>query len=676
MSSALSAGVSGVQAHQKMLNVAGNNLANINTIGFKASRIVFSELLSETIKKASQPTATLGGTNPQQMGSGVGVAGISPIMIQGNIVNTGNPLDLALEGAGYFVLNDGSQNLYTRAGVFAVDANSNLVDPATGYIVQRIGSTGESDGFQTVGDSNVKVPYDVAIAAKATTSIDVVGNLSADNVLEDAQTNLMTSNIAFTTGSGAANANATTKLADLDQYSGTLSSGILTFSGYKPDGTALGANPTVDLTMPVTATTTLGDVLTWLNTTEGTAAVSEVQTVTLATSPDNDPDGGTFTLSYGSETTAAIAWDATAAQIETALETLSTVSSGDITVSASMDDAITFTFADTLGDVGLITADTSLLLDGVAVITNSIAETTKGFKLQGVLGNGVTASLLSGKIVIKDIASGYSQTDLAMSWSGDGTLTLPAYFEATTVGGTEIKNANITVYDSQGGKHVLSVAFVRIGNNIWDMVLTAITGNVNAVAFDDRRISGMQFSGVNGSYAGLSSPSELAQFAVTFANDTSTAQIMSINLGTVGKLNGLTQFANTSTAVLNEQDGYESGRLTSVTISNGGALIGSFSNGIKRTLATIQLATFKNPAGLESSGNGYFIPSINSGNAVATQAKVGSAGAIHSGAVEKSNSDVAKLFVEMIEAQNGYNANARTIKIANEMLKQLTNIIR
>ncbi|MFC1678014.1 flagellar hook-basal body complex protein [Planctomycetota bacterium] len=673
MSSALSAGVSGVQAHQKMLNIAGNNLANINTVGYKSSRIVFSELLSETIKKASQPTATLGGTNPQQMGSGVGIASISADMAQGNISNTGNPLDLALEGAGYFVLSDGSQNVYTRAGMFAVDANSNLVDPSTGYIVQRIGSVGEIDGFQAVGDSNIKIPYDVAISANATTSVSVVGNLSANGLLETAQINVMSSNKAFTTGSGASNATTATLISDLDQYSGTLSAGVLTFSGFKPDGTALGATPTVDLTMPITSTTTVGDVLTWLNTTEGTAAVEEVQTVTLSAAPAS----GTFTLTYGGETTAAIDWDATDVEIETALELLSTVSSGDIDVSAAMANGVTFTFADTLGDVGLLTADTTLLLDITPVaITNSIAETTPGFELQGILGDGATATFLNGKIVITDAASGYSQTDLAMSYTGDGTLTLSGYFEATTVGGTEVKNANITVYDSLGGAHVLSASFVRTASNTWDMVLASITGDIDSITFDNRRISGIEFNGTSGTYAGLSSPTESAQFGVTFANDTTTPQIMSIGLGTIGKLNGLTQFSNTSTAVLNEQDGYESGRLSSVSISNTGSLIGSFSNGIKKNLATIQLATFKNPSGLESNGGGYFIPSINSGGAVATQATVGSAGTIHSGAVEQSNADVAKLFVEMIEAQNGYHANARTIKVANDMLQELTNIIR
>src|SRR4030043_2152383 len=161
MSFALMAGVTGLQTHQRMLDVAGNNLANVNTIGYKSSRILFSELLSQVLKRASQPTGTTGGVNPQQIGSGVQVASITPDMSQGNLLNTNSPLDLAIEGEGYFVLTDGSQNVYTRAGSFAVDADSNLVDPSTGYIVQRIGTVGESDGFQTPGVTNIKIPYDV-----------------------------------------------------------------------------------------------------------------------------------------------------------------------------------------------------------------------------------------------------------------------------------------------------------------------------------------------------------------------------------------------------------------------------------------------------------------------------------------------------------------------------------
>ncbi len=570
MSFALAAGVTGLQAHQKMLDVAGNNLANVNTTAFKSSRITFSELLSETIKKASQPTSTVGGTNPQQMGSGVGISGISPNMAQGNIVNTGNPLDMAMEGEGYFVLSDGSQSIYTRAAALAVDANSNLVDPSTGYIVQRIGSVGESDGFQTAGNSNISVPYDVAMAANATSSVTVAGNLSADNVLATAQTNILESDITFTTSSGTT-AVGSTDLDELSQFSGSFTgTGTLTISGLNHDGDALLAGGS-SLTLSVDATTDLDAVITQIN------AV--------------------------------------------------------------------------LSDAANANADAS----------NEVA------------------SLSNGRIVITDGSSGYSKTDINLAYTpsaGGESLTLPGYFEVATVGGEEIKNINITAYDSQGGAHVLSGALVRTEtDNTWDMILTSISGDVNTLTFDNRRIEGIEFNASDGSYYGLTGTDD-AEFVVTFAHDTANPQTIALNMGTSGQFNGLTQFAGNSTAVAREQDGYEAGRLLNVSVNNEGILIGAFSNGIKKNIATLQIALFQNTSGLEGVGGGYFTPSANSGEAVATQAMTGGAGSIHGGALEKSNADVATEFVNMIQAQNGFQANARTIKVANEILRELTNLIR
>ncbi len=147
MSYALSSGVTGLLANQKMLDVAGNNLANINTTAFKASRVNFSALLGQTLAQASQPTGTIGGTNPEQIGSGVGVTSITPDTGQGSIVDTGNDLDMAIDGSGYFVVSDGGGDEYTRAGTFGVDANGFLVDTATGYRVQRVGTTGRGRWF-------------------------------------------------------------------------------------------------------------------------------------------------------------------------------------------------------------------------------------------------------------------------------------------------------------------------------------------------------------------------------------------------------------------------------------------------------------------------------------------------------------------------------------------------
>jgi len=566
MSFALSAGVTGLQAHQKMLDIAGNNLANVNTTAFKSSRINFSELLSETVRKASQPTSSVGGTNPQQMGSGVGISGISRNVAQGNIVNTGSPLDMAIEGEGYFVLSDGSKNIYTRAGAFAVDANSNLIDPATGYIVQRIGSVGETDGFQTSGNNNINVPYNVAMPAKATSSVTVAGNLSSDATLETVQTNVLKSNITFTTNSGTAATGATT-ISELDQYtSGTFDTGLITVTGYEHDGTDL----TDSTPLAVTEATTLTDIVNHIN--------------------------------------------------------------------------------------DVLQAD-----DGTDV-----------------------ATLSDGRIVITDGTSGYSKTDIKLEFTNNGTavVTMPGYFEISTVGGEEVKNINITVYDSQGGAHVLSGALVRTdtANNTWDMVMTSITGNINSIDIsgnNNRRINGIEFDATNGSYTGLNSTTDdTAQFVVTFEHDTSNPQTISLDLGTPGQLNGLTQFSGSSTAVAREQDGYMAGSLSTVSVNKEGILIGAFSNGIKKNIATVQIGLFQNTSGLESIGNNYFVPSANSGEAVSTQAMTGGAGSIHGGSLEKSNADVATEFVNMIQAQNGFQANARTIRVANDILRELTSLIR
>ena len=116
--------------------------------------------------------------------------------------------------------------------------------------------------------------------------------------------------------------------------------------------------------------------------------------------------------------------------------------------------------------------------------------------------------------------------------------------------------------------------------------------------------------------------------------------------------------------------------LSTVSVDSEGIIIGAFSNGIKKNIATIQIALFQNTSGLERAGNGYYVPSANSGEAIATQAMTGGAGTIHGGSLEKSNADVATEFVNMIQAQNGFQANARTIKVANDILRELTSLIR
>ena len=192
---------------------------------------------------------------------------------------------------------------------------------------------------------------------------------------------------------------------------------------------------------------------------------------------------------------------------------------------------------------------------------------------------------------------------------------------------------------------------------------------------DNRRIEGITFDANDGSFSGITG-SDVPQFVIAYAHDASNPQTIDIDLGTSGKLDGLTQFAGNSTAVAKDQDGYEAGSLSTVSVNNEGIVIGAFSNGIKKNIATLQIGVFQNPMGLENIGNSYFASSANSGEAISTQAMTGGAGVVHGRALEKSNADVATEFVNMILAQNGFQANARSITVANDILRELTNLIR
>ena len=229
MGSALSAAVSGLKAHETMLDVAGNNLANVNTTGYKSSTVTFAELLSQTIRGATGPTSNLGGTNPLQTGSGVEVAGITRNQTQGSIVSTGQDLDVAIDGSGYFVLSNGEQIVYTRAGSFAIDANNTLVDPSTGYKVLQL------------DNSSVTIPWGTSMPASATTEIVMNGNLRSSADSNQSTYNKIVANASFTSNSGANTASGTTLLSDLDQWGAGGSTGYetgqLLISGIKEDGT-------------------------------------------------------------------------------------------------------------------------------------------------------------------------------------------------------------------------------------------------------------------------------------------------------------------------------------------------------------------------------------------------------------------------------------------------------
>lgn len=174
----LYSGISGLRAHQTMLDVTGNNIANVNTAGFKASSTQFQDTLSQMTQGASAPQGESGGSNPAQIGLGVRVAGVSTNFAQGSSQSTGRATDMMISGEGFFVTSKGGQQLFTRAGSMTFDAASQLVSPDGGILQGwTADASGTVDQGKAIGDITLNPN---TMIATATSKVTLDGNLPAD----------------------------------------------------------------------------------------------------------------------------------------------------------------------------------------------------------------------------------------------------------------------------------------------------------------------------------------------------------------------------------------------------------------------------------------------------------------------------------------------------------------
>ena len=187
MMRSLWAGVSGLNAHQVAMDVEGNNIANVNTAGFKYSRVNFSDLLNQTSKIATAPQGELGGKNPMQVGLGSQVSSITKIFKQGSIQSTDKSTDLAISGDGFFVVSpDGGKTYnFSRNGDCVFDAKGNFVD-SNGYVVQgwdRDPLTGQID--TTAPIKNINVPSGLTTPANPTSNVTLKANLNSGPLIKN-----------------------------------------------------------------------------------------------------------------------------------------------------------------------------------------------------------------------------------------------------------------------------------------------------------------------------------------------------------------------------------------------------------------------------------------------------------------------------------------------------------
>ena len=181
MMRSLFSGVAGLKSHQTRMDVVGNNIANINTVGFKGSRTTFSDMLSQMQSAASAPTDSRGGINAKQIGLGVNVASIDLIFLDASPQSTGKNTDLALQGDALFYLKGGDQSYYTRNGAFLFDEDGYYVMTGNGYRVQGWNASPEGTLNTNGTTTDIIVPVGKTMEATETTKIDYRGNLDKES---------------------------------------------------------------------------------------------------------------------------------------------------------------------------------------------------------------------------------------------------------------------------------------------------------------------------------------------------------------------------------------------------------------------------------------------------------------------------------------------------------------
>jgi len=632
--------VSGMRSNLAALNVFGNNIANVNSIAFKGGRVTFKETLVQTIRGARMPNGTLGGANPVQMGLGMGIGSVDSVLSQGVLQTTGLETDLGINGEGFFILNDGRMDYYTRAGAFTYDRDGNYVDPTTGYIVQGRMANQDGEISASAPIENIKLPFGIKVPARATSELTMGCNLDAS-----ATTSIASLTDAGTTGINLVNGTAS---------NGAGGTHTITVTGLNATNSTVSGSNLLD-PAGLDGTETLGAL-----------GVTDFSDFTLSV------DGGTAVAVTGLTDTSTVQ------------DLITAINSAAPGVTASLEGGEVVLTRVYAGDGTLYNVTTSDGVDGN--ISRQIFGAAGGSAL--VANNGTASTLAAENIftptgepplasesmnLVADSITGLITGITGIGGSGIEIETTAGLAEGTAVietAATEHYTSVIT-YDSLGVAHNLTLRFSRspVANEwYWDASLDGdeviASGQSGTVTFfEDGSLNQFEFD--NGATAIAFDPGTGAD-----------AVQISLNAGTGGGFEGITQFASPFSTTVRAQNGYEMGNLIDIAIDGTGIISGIFSNGMSRPLGQIALAKFNNPAGLERAGNALFTESSNSGLAIKGDPGEVVFASISSGSLEMSNVDLAEEFVNMIVAQRGLQASARVLSASDEMLAEVVNLMR
>jgi flagellar hook protein FlgE len=626
----LQSGVSGVKSHQTMLDVVGNNISNVNSVGFKKSRVTFQDLLYQNMRGATAPVDNMGGTNPMQIGLGVNVAAIETIQTQGPPQYTGNRTDLAIQGDGYFIVGSGEGASYTRAGNFVLDGNGNMVQSGTG--LRLMGYKVEvdpNDPTRYIAGTDlqgINIPVGQKLEAMATTLVGFRCNLDSrvgsylpfgfegENVTFNPVINGQEVQIGFFEGDDATGfINVTFEdspllsinLSGVDSDGPVFAnaSGIITIGGDSYTVTFTGADNALTITDDGGNVVWEADLSNYFN---------------FATFAAEDSGGDSFNF---------------VAEFDPPGEELHLWGYDGTTLVHYYYD---------------VTMDEEGRFETIALNSGSSIPSDDDFSFSPVVSSGGYA------ITFEDPSQPASEQVL---------LTLSQQLDST-------HSAKLDIYDSLGNPHTLEVKWSKIGPNQWSWMAyfpdePGLSGSSGVIGF-----------GPDGKVSGGGTVSMDVDFGA-YGADVSTITL-DFSGESLGKdlVDGVTQYGSGFTTKAYYQDGYPMGVLQDFSVGQDGTIVGSYSNGRNKTLYSLPVALFANPQGLVKEGETLFSVSPNSGLPEIVTPQEGGAGSILGGTLEMANVDLTEEFVNLILAQRGFQANARVITTSDQVLEELINIKR
>ena len=702
LSSSLFSGISGLTTLGNSMTVIGDNIANINTVGFKSSRVTFQDVLSQTVATSS---------GSAQVGRGTSLADITSSFGQGSFESTESSTDLAIGGDGFFVVRDpnNTSEYYTRAGEFRLDKDGNFTNPE-GYIVR--GWALDSTTGEDTGSITDVVLQSFTSSPKETSLLTLAVNLDADvsskvTSLSNEWDGTATTPLAAASYEYQSTLKAYDSLGsthDISIYFDNKSSNLWEY--------IITCNPAEDkrafaTTAEVSTVKTVADTAGSLNSTYFSlsapatnyyawydASAAEVSTVTTVADVAGSLDGTYFTLADNAGSVAV--W-------------FDNGNTGTAEPAHGADRSLEVNFADGATANAIATA-IALVIDadgqfaapapGANIITvtdaavgtrTNAAAGTSGFTMATTTeGIALSDPAVAGKTGIEiDITAGATAaavataTQVAITALGDFTATVLT--DTVTITNAATGAAARTADGSSTSATGFTITETRRGGLAADHGLQGLlgrgeltfdtSGNITAV---DQWVTDATTGDITAQVDGTDTSTDgYFTFAPSFI--TGTPQTIEVDFGmsyvnsnwTKGTL-ATSQFASASNTAFQSADGYGAGDLQAVTVATDGAITGKYSNGEVIPLYRVGLAKFQNNQALFKVGGNLFEETRLSGNPITGKPGTSGLGGISPNSLEQSNVDIAEQFVKMITTQ----ANSKIITVTDQMLAELINLKR